>query len=431
MEERYPRLGRSARYGRERVSGCTCNNEGETKKLIAFLFLQDIMNGYSTKGAGRTGKVPITEGESFMANQRRAEERRLRPRFSAIDGLLTQMHSSIILAHPVLTLVASIAVYAAIILLFGERLAISGNYFVILPVLAAALAFELPGGIVAGFLGLPANLILFAAIGHPEFSPASKPIAELSGIVIGTALGYLADYFSKLEEEIARRIGTEEELRQVLVDKETLLRELHHRVRNNLNIIKSLVQLQKNRSSDPAFLAAADDLLGRVFAISLAHEQLYGGSQIVSVDLASYIASLVSSIELVLDDGTRGIDIVQSYEIEDTRIPADFATPLGLIVNEALTNARKHAFGGIAEPMVAIGLSREGDEFILSIEDNGVGLKAQTEKPGLGLTLISALSRQVGGTMIMGGRTGPEGDAVPGTRFELRFRNEARKKSQY
>lgn len=348
-----------------------------------------------------------------------------------MDAFLSRMHRSVFQAHPVISVLASVIAYAAVIFLFGPRLAVSGNYFVLVPVLAAALAFELPGGIAAGTLGLPANLLLFAAIGHPEFSPASKAMAELSGILVGLAFGYLADYYSKLENEISRRIETEEELRQVLEDKEILLRELHHRVRNNLNIIKSLVQLQKNRSRDPLFLAAADDLLGRVFAISLAHEQLYGDSKVVCVDLAAYIASLVSNLELALDDGPGAIQIEQDYQIGDAGIPADFATPLGLIVNEVLTNAKKHAFEGIEKPTIAISLCPDGKGIILSIEDNGIGLNMEKVRKGLGLTLIKALSSQVGGSSCHLPRKSPDGEDLPGTRFELRFSAEPRRKTAY
>ena len=160
-------------------------------------------------------------------------------------------------------------IYAALVWCSGSALGVSNNYFVILPLLASAFAFKLPGGIAAGALALPANLALFALMGHPEFSPASKIMAEMAGLIFGLAVGFLADYFGKVEAEIESRIATEESLRAVLAEKEILLREIHHRVRNNLNIIKSLVQLQKSRSSNPEFIEAADELIGRIFAIAL------------------------------------------------------------------------------------------------------------------------------------------------------------------
>jgi two-component sensor histidine kinase len=346
---------------------------------------------------------------------------------SAFDRFLSRLHTALFVRHPGISLAGAIGIYAAVVLLLSDRLAVSSNYFVLIPLIAAALSYSLPGGIISGALCLPANLFLFALIGHPEYSPASKPIAELSGIFVGTCLGYLSDYFAKLEAEISLRIATEAELRQALDEKEILLQELHHRVKNNLNVIKSLVQLQKNRSTDPAFLEAADELLGRILSIALVHEQLYGSTELLVVKPASYLETLVKS---VVGNRKATVELSITPEAGNRVLPADMAAPLGLIVNEILTNATKHAFEGLGEGRIALEFRIEGPLYLLSIEDNGRGFDiAHPTAPedgkteGLGLKIIQALTSQLGGVCDFGPALGlgePE-LSRPGSRFELRF----------
>lgn len=341
-----------------------------------------------------------------------------RPLLSAFDRGLSRYHEILFMRHPVASLAATSALYVAVVLAFGPSLAVSCNYFIILPVLAAALAFQLPGGIVAGLLGLPSNLLLFALIGHPEFSPASKPIAELSGILVGSAFGYLADYFRKLEAEIERRAAVEESLRIALAEKEVLVREVHHRVRNNLTIIKSLVQLQKNRSRDPLFLAAANDLLGRVSAIAIAHEQVYGPESLILVDLSAFVSSLLTRLGDSVPGAPGRLRLERGPFAEGLGIPPDHATPLALILNEAITNARRHAFGGVEEPLIRVSLELEGPTCVLAIADNGRGL-AGAPTQGLGLKMALALAGQMDGQARLLASAG--GGAPAGARFELRF----------
>ena len=330
-------------------------------------------------------------------------DKQARVPFSRLDGLLSRLHRGLIKKYPIACMVLATALYAALVLVLGDRLAISSNYAVILPVLMAALCFELPGGIVAGFLGLPANLLLFAILGHPEFSPASKPIAELSGIVVGTASGYLAEYFSKLEAEIETRIATEEALREALASRELLLQELNHRVKNNLNVIKSLAQLQRNRSEDPDFLAAVDDLVGRIFSISLVHEQLYGSKAPASVDAGAYISNLAANVVSGFARRDPPVRLECSVARPGMRISADHATPLGLIANEVLTNALRHAFRdgaepGSPQPVISVRFLDEGGDYLLVIEDNGRGF-SEVDPKGLGTKIIKALCDQLGGRM--------------------------------
>ncbi len=334
----------------------------------------------------------------------RAGESQARRRRS-IAGL----HDLLFVRHPLASVSAAIAAYALVVLGCGEALAVSANYFVLLPIIAFALAGGMPGGLAAGALGLPANLLLFALLGHPEFSPASKPIAEVFGLVVGASLGYLSDYYRELVGEIEKRGRTEEALRKTLREKELLLQELNHRVKNNLNVIKSLVQLQRSRSPDPAFVAAADELVNRVLAISLVHDKLYeGGSRIE--DPSEYLRSIAANVASAFAAPPVSVEV----DLGGSVLPPDDAVSLGLVVNEALTNALKH--GGSAGGL-ALRLRAEPGEFRLSVRDEGPGLAPGNQGgEGLGMRIIGALAGQLGGSVSLA-----PASPGPGSVLELRW----------
>jgi two-component sensor histidine kinase len=340
------------------------------------------------------------------------------------ESLTSKIHAIVFIRFRYASQAVAIALYAAILLVFGDELAVSSNYFVLVPLAAAALSFGAKGGLVAGALALPANLLLFSMLGHPEFSPASKLIAELSGIGVGVLSGRLADYFRALEKEIKKRMATEEALRSALEEKQLLLRELSHRVKNNLSVIKSLVQLQRNRSKDPAVLAASDELISRIFAISLVHDQLGRDQSLSSVDPVEYIEALVGNLAGGL--GLEGSRIDLDLDAGGRVIQMEAATSLGLIVNEALTNALKHASpGSEGKPSIRLSLSVEDDEYRLVIIDDGPGPDASYAARGLGLKLVAALARNLGGQASLEAIEGSAGTSASpravGARFELHF----------
>jgi two-component sensor histidine kinase len=354
-----------------------------------------------------------------MRNAKKAIESFIFP----FDGILSRMHALLFLRFRRSSLATVLALYAALMLLTGRALGVSSNYFVLGPIVAAALAFGTPGGLVAGILALPANLLFFGILGHPEFSPASKVIAGLSGAIVGFLFGRLADYFRDVEKEIRKRLAIEEALRGALAEKELLLRELNHRVKNNLNVIKSLVQLQRARSGDPAFQEAADELIGRIFAMALAHDQLHKHEDVSAVDPERYIAALVGHLASALGFDASRIGL--SFGSGGRLISIESAISLGLIVNEALTNALKHASPGRSgAPSISLSLALEGDDYRLEVCDDGpgpgtAGMDAKGGQAGLGLALMGALARGLGGKASLTAIEGPGGPA--GARFELRF----------
>lgn len=334
--------------------------------------------------------------------------------YSGFDRLLGRIHALFTGRYKITIALLSWALYAALVVVAGPTLQVSANYLIILPLLATSVSFGLPGGLLAGAFGLPANLALFQLIGHPEYSPASKPMAELSGLVLGSALGYLSDFYRKMERERALRKATERELRDALAARDLLFKELNHRVKNNLNLVLSIISLQERRAATAELRRGLGELSGRVKALSLVHEQLYRKADISAVDVRDYLKTLVDGVRRAAGD--PGLPPVISLDCPSRELPMELAAPLGLIVNEALTNAFKHA-GGRAEPLgVAISLRSEPESLALEISDDGDGtIDAPAAHAGsLGIKLIEGLAGQLGG----GASYSREGGR---TVFRLRF----------
>jgi two-component sensor histidine kinase len=182
-------------------------------------------------------------------------------------------------------------------------------------------------------------------------------------------------------------------------------------------VMKSLVQLQQSRSRDPAFVEAADELVGRIFAMALVHDQLYGDAGGGAMDFGAYLDALARNLTSSL--GLDPSRVLRRIDSKGRRLSADAAMPLGLIVNEVLTNAAKHARTRSGrDPSILVSLEAFGPEYRLVIEDDGPGPSAANDS-GLGRKLVASLAAHMGGTSTLSAIDGPEGPA--GTRFELRW----------
>lgn len=328
--------------------------------------------------------------------------------YSPFDRAMEAVFERCFESHRLLSVAAALVLYLSASLALGTRLAVSTNYLVILPVIAAAAAYGLRGGVAAGLVALPANLAIFWLLGHPEYSPASKPIAELSGILVGTTMGYLADYHRKLSAERRQRKRIELDLRAALGDKEALFREVHHRVKNNLNLIKSIIGLQSRRSEDPRFKEAAAVLTGRIMSISFVHERLCKTAELSSVALDEHLADMVAAI--LMSVGNSRHNVTTRLELAPMAVSMDVAVPMGLIVNELVTNSLRHARPDGTALDICLSLSDEAEGLTLSASDDGVGFPALPEgdrlsieraalmaTDRLGLTLLDLMCSQLGG----------------------------------
>jgi PAS domain S-box-containing protein len=216
--------------------------------------------------------------------------------------------------------------------------------------------------------------------------------------------------------DISDRKAKEQRITSALREKEVLLGEIHHRVKNNLQIVHSLLDLQAGRVVDPAALEMLRDGQNRIRSMSLIHQVLYQSNDFASVDFANFLDSLVPTLISSYSVDPERIGLVT--ETSAVHLPIDCAIPCGLIVNELITNALKHAFPDGRRGQVRIALdATHDDHVILSVSDDGIGMAeaVDLEDPiTLGLQLVSLLTEQIGGKLDVR-RADP-------TRFELRFR---------
>ncbi|WFN34067.1 PAS domain S-box protein [Methanogenium sp. S4BF] len=199
--------------------------------------------------------------------------------------------------------------------------------------------------------------------------------------------------------DITSRKQAEDELRRSLQEKEVLLKEVHHRVKNNMQVISSLISLQADKITDPESLERLRESQNRIKSMALVHESLYQSENLASIDPAGYLRNLTSE---VISSYSLETAITVDFNITVHSMDLDTALPCGLIVNELISNSLKHGFKGRTEGKIVIGLTMKDDEYVLSVRDDGCGLPADfdiTILDSLGIKLINVLTRQMRGTI--------------------------------
>jgi two-component sensor histidine kinase/predicted hydrocarbon binding protein len=187
---------------------------------------------------------------------------------------------------------------------------------------------------------------------------------------------------------------TEDKLRKSLSQKETLIQEVHHRVKNNLQVISSLLNLQKQKSTDPNLKDELDTSIGRVNTMAKVQDMIYSSNNVASIDIEHYFKELLSSLFdlYVLPESDMRFEV--DIKVSETSVNPDIAIPLGLIVNEIACNSFKHALK--AEGLFYLKLKQESNgEYILLAGDNGQGITAAQNTENLGMSLISILCEQL------------------------------------
>ena len=173
--------------------------------------------------------------------------------------------------------------------------------------------------------------------------------------------------------DITERKEAEEKIRASLREKEVLLKEVHHRVKNNLQIVSSLLQLQTNRTAHPGAVSALKESRARVTSMARIHERLYRSSNLASVDMGEYVKSLVSDLEHSY--GAKGSSVRLTVDAGDISLGTVEAIPCGLIINELVSNSLKYAFPDGKGGEVAVQLRRgPKNSVVLTVRDNGIGL---------------------------------------------------------
>lgn len=203
--------------------------------------------------------------------------------------------------------------------------------------------------------------------------------------------------------DITERRLAEEALRDSLKEKEGLLKEVHHRVKNNLQVITSLLRLESRRRHEPETREVLSDMQGRIRSMALLHETLYKTGRFGRVDLAGYLQQLATQLFRAQNAAPGAVGLV--LELSPVAVAIDQAIPCGLIVNELLTNSLKHAFPDGRSGEVRVGLEVVGGRVQLRVSDTGAGLSIDFDSrrgASLGLQLVSDLARQLGGALEIG-----------------------------
>ncbi len=210
----------------------------------------------------------------------------------------------------------------------------------------------------------------------------------------------LEELNSALTSEIQTRIDAEEKIKKSLNDKEILLKEIHHRVKNNLQVISSLLYLQSNKLDGKAQKEIFSESQNRIKSMALVHEKLYKSNDLAGIELQDYIHSLVNYLLRSYDVGYNKIR--QEINVDNIFLSIDKSIPFGLIINELVTNSLKYAFVGRDEGLLRINIKRISDGVIfLSVFDDGIGIPANFDiksSNSLGLRLVQTLVTQLEGT---------------------------------
>lgn len=184
-----------------------------------------------------------------------------------------------------------------------------------------------------------------------------------------------------------------------LVEKEVLLREIHHRVKNNLQIISSLLDKQARKSTDEAVRKLVREGQERIQSMALIHQNLYESEQLSGIDIKSYLRELGRNIQKSQALSPEQVQL--ELNVGEEELDIDTAIPVGLILNELLTNCYKYAFKGRMKGMIQVEFKKIAGKYLLRVSDDGVGFRPNKQRSNstLGLNLVNGLVRQLEGTI--------------------------------
>jgi two-component sensor histidine kinase len=214
--------------------------------------------------------------------------------------------------------------------------------------------------------------------------------------------------------EASKRKKAEEDLKASLKEKEILMKEIHHRAKNNLTIISSLLNLQSRHINDKEALGVFRESQNRARSMALIHEKLYRSDDLRKIDFGEYIRSL--TIELFNSyRASQGIEL--NMDIANINLDINTAVPLALIVNEIVTNSLKYAFPDKKTGNVSVSFGKDNDELKLIVEDNGIGFPMDLDfrnTNSLGMQLVNSLTEQIKGNIKL--------ERDEGTKFIIDFK---------
>ncbi|MCA1990748.1 MAG: PAS domain-containing protein, partial [Coleofasciculus sp. S288] len=223
---------------------------------------------------------------------------------------------------------------------------------------------------------------------------------------------------SHIAKDISDRIRAEEQIKASLKEKEVLLKEIHHRVKNNLQIVKSLLQMQSRRTKAQEATLVLQDSQNRIASIALVHEKLYRSEDLANIDFEQYIPDLTTHLFDTYNVSSNTVSL--KIEVDKIFLEIDTAIPCGLIINELVSNSLKYAFPNNRKGEIKVEFHvNSNGTMTLIVRDNGIGIPAdfdiETTK-SLGLTLVQGLVEQLEGTLQV--------NRSQGTEFRITFSGE-------
>ena len=223
-------------------------------------------------------------------------------------------------------------------------------------------------------------------------------------------------YISGILIDITERKLAEQKVSQSLKEKELLLKEIHHRVKNNLQVVSSLLKLQQNYVTDKKTYDVLVDSQNRVRSMALVHQKLYQSKDFSQIEFGEYVGQLTQQLVNVFR--SKSNDVLINVETSNAMLSIDQAIPCGLIINELVSNSLKYAFPSGYAGIINIFVNNTGNESELIIQDNGIGFPSGVDfkdTATLGLQLVNTLVGQLDGTIEM--------DVKDGTIFTIKFKN--------
>ena len=236
-----------------------------------------------------------------------------------------------------------------------------------------------------------------------------EQILYVTGLLLLSGLVMVLLFYYRQKQASNRALAEKNEIiGKALQEKEVLLKEIHHRVKNNLQVISSLLNLQSKNIIDENALAAIRDGRDRVKSMALIHQNLYRDDDLTSVDVRDYIDKLTQSLFHSYNINKERVNL--TTHIDELQLDVDVVVPLGLILNELISNALKYAFEQVENGgLLRVSLTREFDQLVLQVQDNGRGLpeSLNMDKPAsMGYQLIKSLTQKLKATISIEGNNG-------------------------
>jgi two-component sensor histidine kinase len=215
-------------------------------------------------------------------------------------------------------------------------------------------------------------------------------------LVFSLILGAFLVYQVRFRIQVNRVLRNKNrQVSRSLADRETLLREIHHRVKNNLQVVSSLLRIQSRFVRDPMALEAIEQSRSRVKSMAMIHQRLYSKEDFEGVDVQTYISDLVQELSDSFDAAGK---VSFQLDIQQLNLDLDTMTSLSLILNETITNSLKYAFPGERAGNISVIIKRKADDLWMTVEDDGVGFDPSSQKRSFGSTLIRSFSEKLNGS---------------------------------